>query len=313
MAFIIFAAVLIAMFVASFQLPKGRAAMQVVTALLFVVVTLMFSVITVDAGQVKVTKLFGAVQEGYYPEGLHVINPMMSTVTMDTRRRVIEFTGNDAISALAADKVKLTVDASMPYVLNPRMAWKVLQRYGRNYEYALVFQAARSALRDAVSAMPWERATSEQGRAELAASISENFSRVLVADMVTAGFDEEDAKTAFSFPNAQVRRTLPPNRILDAIAEEQASEADLRRQKTLTEIARQEAERRANDGLGVKLMMEALPKNFEVDEMVSIINANAAKTNSEAFMKSVEAGNPNITVVVSGAAETPDIAVPAGR
>lgn len=310
-------AVLIGLFfVGSFFVPgKQRAVGATVAALVFAIYTLGFAVLTVDAGQVAVTKLFGKVQEGYYPEGLHIINPLLTAVNMDTRRRVMEFTDRNALLVLASDKVNMVVDASLPYILNPRMAYKIHQRYGHDYERSLVYQAARSAIRDAVATVPWERATSDAGREELADRIAKRFKEVLVLvlDLVKSGFEREEAESAFTLPNAQVRRIEPPRRILDAIAEEQAAEADLRRQKTLTDIARQEAERRENDGLGIRKMMEILPKDYTVEEMVAMINANAAKTNSEAFMKAVEAGNANITVVVgSGGGNAPDIAVPAG-
>jgi hypothetical protein len=57
-----------------------------------------------------------------------------------------------------------------------------------------------------------------------------------------------------------------------------------------------------NEGAGIALMMAELPDDFSVGEMVSMIQANAAKSNAEAFLRSVENGNPNITVVTGGPA-----------
>ena len=270
------------------------------------VVTFFISAVqTVDAGKVKVKKLFGAQQEGYLSEGLHIVNPLVTTIEMDTRRRVISFSGNETIESLSSDNVLMTIDASVPFILNPPMAWKINQRYGLSYEGALILPAARSAVRDAISAQAWNTVTSEAGRAQLADLIARRLEEIVQADLGQAGFADDETKSAFTFPNVQIRAVTPPQRIIDSINEEQAAQADLRRQVTLTQIAEQEAERRANDGLGVRKMMEALPQNYKVEEMVAVTNSNSRKTAAEAFMKAVENGNPNITVIVSSDGYTP--------
>ena len=278
----------------------GQRVLGVIAGLaVWVITTVGAAIQTVDAGKVKVLKLFGAQQEGFIPEGLHLINPLATTIEMDTRRRVINFSGQDTIESLSSDNVLMTIDASIPFILNPQMAWKINQRYGPSYEGALILPAARSAVRDAISAQPWNTVTSESGRAQLADLIARRLEQVVRSDLVQAGFSSDEAKATFTFPNVQIRAITPPQRIIDSINEEQAAQADLRRQVTLTQIAEQEAERRANDGLGVRKMMEALPQNYAVEEMVAVINANNGKTAAEAFMKAVESGNPNITVVVA--------------
>ena len=60
---------------------------------------------------------------------------------------------------------------------------------------------------------------------------------------------EQEAKTAVTFISPKIRRMVPPKRIRQAINEESAAKRDLNRQKTLTEIAKEEANRRANEGM----------------------------------------------------------------
>lgn len=282
------------------QGPGGRVIGIFAGVIVMIISLFITSVQTVDAGKVKVVKLFGAQRAGFLAEGLHLVNPLATTIEMDTRRRVLSFSGGETIESLSSDNVLMTVDASVPFILNPPMAWKVNQRYGLSYEGALILPAARSAIRDAISAQPWNTVTSEAGRAKLADLIARRLEQVVRDDLIQAGFTGDEAKTAFTFPNVQIRAVTPPQRIIDSINEEQAAQADLRRQVTLTQIAEQEAERRANDGLGVRKMMEALPKDYTVQEMVAVTNANSHKTAAEAFMRAVENSNPNITVIVGG-------------
>ncbi|MBI1362571.1 MAG: hypothetical protein GC134_01155 [Proteobacteria bacterium] len=319
MGFIVFVVIILALFGASFLLPKGnkesgdlpfRMYGQIALTVVGLGIAIFSSATQVNSGRVVVTDWFGEQQSGYYSEGLHFINPMVNTTEMETRRQDFSFTGQTTAEALSADKIRMVADVTVPYILQPQMAWKIKQKYGTEY-VTMLNNSARSAIRDAVSSQNWEQATSEEGRGKLAADIPANLLRIVSADLINAGFTAEEAKAAFIFPNAQVRKFEPANeRVLNAIAEEKAADVELRRQKTLTDIAQQAALRQENEGLGIAKMMGALPKDVSIADMVAIINANAAKTNAEAFESAVKAGNPNITVVTGGNA---GISVPAGK
>lgn len=267
-----------------------------VPAALAVVLTFFMSFTVVEPGSVMFTKFFGTMTGDNYVAGSHFVNPMSDRVTEDIRRRAIDFTGETTAEGLSANKVVLLVDATVPYILNPAFAWRLYERYGK--EWNLINPAARKAVRDCTAAADWEVIVSEEGRNAASRCISSRMQAIVTSDLMSAGLSEAEASAMFTFPEALVRAIVPnKERILDAIAEEQAAIVDLRRQETLTAIAKEEANRRANDGSGIRLMMEELPENFTVAEMVSMILANAEKTNAEAFLKAVENGNPHITVV----------------
>ena len=88
------------------------------------------------------------------------------------------------------------------------------------------------------------------------------------------------------FP-VQIRGIYPPNRIRQAASEKVAAEEELKRQETLTQIAEEEARRRANEGKGVQMMFDELPDGFTADEIARVVNAISAKTRAEAVMKAV--------------------------
>jgi regulator of protease activity HflC (stomatin/prohibitin superfamily) len=269
-----------------------------------IIATIYFSIMIVQPGMVGFLKTFGNLSYTTYAAGFHMVNPFSSQLTWTIQRQAFNYTGEDTAEGLTKNRVALLVDVTVPYILNPAAAPHLYERYGANWN--LIDPSSRNAIRDCTASLDWEDAVGEIGRATMATCIPEKIQTAVVADLVDAGFTQEEAAEAFIFPNALVRRMLPKEeRILAAVAEEQAAIVDLRRQVTLSEIAEVEATRRAKDGMGIRMMMEELPSNFTVAEMVAMIQANAMKTNAEAFMRAVEGGNPNITVITGGSNEVP--------
>lgn len=259
---------------------------------------LVLSIMVIQPGYVGFIKTFGNLSHTTYEAGFHVVNPFANQLGSNIRRRSIDYTGDSTAEGLTKNKVALLVDVSVPWILNPPAAPLLYERYGESLNF--IDTASRKAIRDCTATLDWEDAVGESGRASMATCIPERMQQAVVADLMDAGLSDSVANGAFTFPDALVRKMIPKEqRILSAISEEQAAIVDLRRQQTLTAIAEEEANRRANEGSGIRLMMAELPKDFTVAEMVSMIEANAMKTNAEAFIKAVEGGNPNITVITS--------------
>ena len=274
-----------------------------------VVGTIGLSVMVVQPGTVGFMKTFGNLSYATYDQGLHFVNPFADGIRGNIRRQSLNYTGDSTAVGLTKNKVALFVDVTVPYILNPQAAPLLYERYGKSWN--LIGPSSRKAIRDCTSRLDWEEAVGEKGREAMTVCIPERMQVAVVADLMSAGFTQYEAANAFTFPDALIRRMVPKQeRILAAIAEEQAAVVDLRRQETLTAIAEEEAKRRANEGSGIRMMMAELPDNFTVTEMVSMINANAAKANAEAFTKAVENGNPNITVIVGSGGDIP-VTVPA--
>ncbi len=274
----------------------------------------------VPPGHVGVATLFGAVQPGVYDEGLHVVNPFYSLEEFSIRRTMFDFRGSESngngrhgsagteIVSVSADSTPLTVDIGFPLRLNGPIAWKIFQRIGpqRVVAYQLVIPAARSAVRDAVAGFSWRDAATVS-RDRLAARIEARFRELVERDLIAAGFPEEEARQTFTIQPVQLRKVLPPNKVLNAVAEKIAAEEDLERQKTLTQIAEEEARRRQNEGRGVNNLFAELPQGFSPSQIREVLGAIADKTRAEAMMKAVETGQVQV-VVMNGT--QPSIAVP---
>lgn len=286
-----------------------RSEMRLATGLIFTgpvlaaLIGLVFSFTIVQPGHIVFQRTFGNLSESTHGNGIHFLNPFSKIIERNIQRRAVNYTGDRTAVGLTRNQVALTVDVTVPWMLNAASAPVLYERYGDMEEVqALINSSSRKAIRDCTSALDWQDAVAESGRAQMSTCISETVAAVAIEDLMQAGLTERQSQEAFTFPAAQVRQMTPRDkRILAAVAEEQAAVIDLRRQETLTAIAEEEANRRANEGAGVRKMMDELPSGYSVSQMAAIINANANKTTAEAFLRSVENGNPNITVISGGA------------
>jgi regulator of protease activity HflC (stomatin/prohibitin superfamily) len=266
------------------------------------------SVTIVDAGTVKVAKLFGKMQQKSYPPGFQLVNPLAELHTMNVRRMTYDFTDKSTVRSLSSDRVVLELDIAFPLALNPAYAWKIFERIGPQQTFMRQFDsAARTALRDVVAEYDWKRAATA-ARSEIAEKAGERFEGYLVRDLQGIGFTEEEARATFTVLPVQLRRVQPPAKVLNAISEKVAAQEDLERQKTLTQIAEETALRRAKEGLGVKKLFEELPQGFSPTQISIVLRALADKARADALMKAVEGDRINIMVVDGGA--TPAVTLP---
>ena len=162
------------------------------------------------------------------------------------RRTMFDFQGTsdasgqagEEIVAVSSDSTPLTMDIGFPIRLNGPLAWKIFQRIGDQSVVAnqLIVPGARAAVRDAVAGFT-SRDVATMSRSKLASGIETRFRQLVERDLVAAGFAESEASTAFTIQPVQLRKILPPQKVLNAVSEKIAAEEDLERQKTLTQIA----------------------------------------------------------------------------
>ena len=99
----------------------------VITAVLIIIITLIWSAKTVDAGHVGVVKRFGAVKEDALPEGLNWVTPWITTVEeIDTRITHVE----ERAEASSKDLQVVVAEVSIQYYLDSTMAPKIFQKIG---------------------------------------------------------------------------------------------------------------------------------------------------------------------------------------
>jgi regulator of protease activity HflC (stomatin/prohibitin superfamily) len=115
------------------------------------------SLITIDAGQVGVKKLFGKVQPDVLSSGLHFVNPLYDVIRLDVR--TLNYTmsgindeghksGDDAIRVLTSDGLEVTIDLTVLYRVIPTDAPRLVRETGTDYEDKIVRPIARTRIRD---------------------------------------------------------------------------------------------------------------------------------------------------------------------
>lgn len=280
-----------------------RAFLAVAAAIMGVFVSLN-SIVIVPSGQARVATFFGVVQDGkVYEEGIHLTNPLYTFPRYRVRRIEKDFSGEERLSQLTEDDVLLLLDMSVAWRLNPAFLDRFHRVIGQDYIQRMMRPVIRRAVRDAVQEMPFSGDGAEH-RAFLASRIRELVIEHLTADLVSSGFSYAEAQAMFEIYQIMLRRILPPQRILDAVSEKLAAEQDLARQFTLTQIAEEEANRRAMEGQGVARLFDELPEGFTPSDIRTILDAVSTKTRADAMQAAVSTGQVD-TLVLFGDTAAP--------
>lgn len=271
-----------------------------------IAVYLFHAIYVISPGHVGVPVWFGNVQEISLSEGVKFVNPMANVIVMDGRRFAYEFSDETSLVSVSKNQNPLTIEVAFPINLNPSVAWKIYQKIGDDSRYRdQLRSAARSAVRSAAAEYKWAEVTGNLN--QIAAKMGEYFSRNVTRDLVNLGFTEAEAGMAFTFLDVQLRKIVPDERILNATAEKLAAIQDLERQITLTAIAKEVANRREMEGMGVRKLFSALPTDFNANEVSTILNALANKERADAMLKAVE--NGEVKIIVMGGSAAPAINV----
>ena len=295
-----------------------------IAAVLAVIVA--YSIMVVNAGTTQVVITFGKVQERRYDPGVHFIVPGSRHEPMAITRQIFELAAldPDAVTAagtapvpeaqrtlaLSSDRIAMSADLTFPYQLNADWAWKVYTVIGPTYEATLLIPAARAAVREAAASFTWNDAVATK-RADLEKQVHAVFSRLVRENLTSSGFSVDEAAKAIVLMPPQIRRLAPPKVILSAESDRMASEVNLQRQVVLNQIAEREAERRANEGLGIRKLIEQLPKEFSPVQLKDLLYALADKQRADSMLKAVERDQVKVIVMGGNGATSPAITVPA--
>lgn len=287
-----------------------------------------YSVMIVNAGTTNVVITFGKVQQRLYEPGVHFVVPGSRYDHMWLTRQIFELSALDPDTVIAAgtagaaqvpeaqrtlalssDRIALSADVTFAYQLNGSLAWKVFTVLSPTYEAVLLIPAARAAVREAAAEFTWTDAVTTK-RAELEKRIHTVFIRLVQENLTGSGFTAEEATKTFVLMPPQIRRLAPPKAILAAESDRSAAEVNLKRQLVLNQIAEREAERRSNEGLGIKKLIEQLPKDLNPAQLKDLLYALADKQRADSMLKAVERDQVKV-MVMGGNGTPPAISVPA--
>lgn len=200
---------------------------------LVVVVVLISMVKIVPPGHVGILILFGKVQRSI-PEGLHLVNPLVSMELMSIRTQEIF----EHAEAPSKEGLNVAVEVSCLFRLDPQEAVKVYRSIGPDYREVVVKPQFRSAIRGV---------TVRHEAKDLYTS-----SRELIANEIFQDLAEDLKKRGIEVENILLRRVQLPQLVVEAINSKLAAEQEAQRMRFVLEKEKQEAERKRIEAQGIQ-------------------------------------------------------------
>lgn len=215
------------------------------------------SVVQIDAGHVGVRILFGNVQPTVLQSGLHIVNPFMEVVQVDTRTQNYTMSavhnegdkvGDDAIRVLSADGLEVTFDLTVLYRVVPEDAPDLLKEIGLDYKDKIVRPISRTEIRDnavyydAVSLFSTKRGEFQ--------------------DRISKSIEAEFKKRGLLLENLLVRNITLPSSVKNAIEAKINAEQESQKMQFVLQKEHQEAERKRVEAQGIADYQRIINENL---------------------------------------------------
>lgn len=239
--------------------------------------------VQVDAGQIGVVKLFGSVNSGTLPPGLHMINPLANVVVFNARTQNYTMSavhgegslqGDDAIRALTSDGLEVVIDVSVLYHVIPAEAPALLSEVGPDYEGVLVRPIARSRIRDATvyyQAVQLYTEKRDEFQSRIASTIKTDF-----------------ASRHIELEGLLIRNISLPDAVKTTIEGKIQAEQESQKMVFILDKERQEAERKRIEAQGVadgqRILTESLNDKLLRYEQIKAFRDVATSQNAKVIV-----------------------------
>jgi regulator of protease activity HflC (stomatin/prohibitin superfamily) len=187
----------------------------------------------VPAGHVGVKVLFGQVL-GSIPEGLHLVNPLISLERLSVRTQEMF----EHSSSPSKEGLNVELEVTCLYHLMANRAAEVYQQIGLHYEDVVVKPQFRSAIRGV---------TVRHEAKDLYTS-----GRELIATEIFHDLEGDLKKRGVNVEKILLRRIQLPQSVVEAINSKLAAEQDAQRMQFVLDKERQEAERKRVEAQGIQ-------------------------------------------------------------
>lgn len=114
---------------------------------ILVIILIYSSFTVVSPGHTKVKNVFGKVSDVYLTEGFHIVNPLASFTSIDTRSQTYNI---DNIKVPSQDKLKTLMDVSVIYRMDPSLTPNMIRTVGslEIFEKKYLIPKVRSVIRE---------------------------------------------------------------------------------------------------------------------------------------------------------------------
>jgi prohibitin 1 len=201
--------------------------------LVFVIILLFSSVVSIPTGHVGVLTLFGRVTGEVLGEGIHMINPLKSVERLSIQTQSVKESAN----VPSNEGLILALDTSLLFHLDRTKAADVFQKVGANYAEKIVEPTLRAAIRAATSA-------------HTANALYTN-ARELVQQQIQDELSAQLAPRGVIIENVLLRDVQLPAMLKTSIEAKQQAEQDALRMNFILQKEKQEAERKRIEAQGI--------------------------------------------------------------
>lgn len=266
---------------------------RVAGIVLLFVAALLQAVVQINPGQVGVKTLFGDVQDGTLNSGLHLVNPLVEVKEFDIKTQNYTMSGildegakggDDAIRALSADGLEVTIDLTVLYKIIPTQAPNIYRELGIGYRDLIVRPIARTRIRDLAAnyeAVSLYSSKREEFQSKIFEAISADFeSRGLVLEQLL------------------VRNITLPQSVKEAIESKINAEQEAQKMEFVLQKEKQEAERKREEARGIadyqKIITSTLTDRQLKYEAIQAQKAIAESENSKIIILGDSKNSPFI-------------------
>jgi prohibitin 1 len=199
----------------------------------FVLILLFASVVSIPTGHVGVLTLFGRVTGEALGEGIHTINPLKSVQKLSIQTQSVK----ESASVPSNEGLIIALDTSLLFHLDRTKAADVYQKIGPNYAEKIVEPNLRAAIRAATSA-------------HTANALYTN-ARELVQQQIQDELTAQLSPRGVIIENVLLRDVQLPAMLKSSIEAKQQAEQDALRMNFILQKEKQEAERKRIEAQGI--------------------------------------------------------------
>lgn len=225
----------------------------------------------IPPGSTGVAVLFGSVQDLPYPEGFHIVNPLLSFETFDVRQKTLK----ESALVPTRDQLQTKVDVSVQYRLVGAMTPAILRNTGRADQMRDVHlvPTLRSLVREqGATISKAEDFFNDDTRANLETGLLTQ----LQARLTPKGFEIQDVLVRdISLPEV-LTKAIELKKEREQAVERQKAELERFRTEQQQKVALAGAEREAAEQEAAKKRILADARSYEIREINKAIASNPA-------------------------------------
>ena len=238
------------------------------------------SIVQIEAGQIGVKKLFGKVQSDVLHSGLHMINPLMTVISLDIKTQNYTMSGmqderktssDDAIHVLTSDGLEVVIDLTVLYRLLPVEAPGLVKKIGVDYSDKIIRPISRTKIRD--NAVYYQAI-------ELYSTKRDEFQ-----NRIFKGIESDFKTRGFLLEQLLVRNITLPQSVRSTIEQKINAEQDAQKMQFVLLKEKQEAERKRVEAQGIadyqRIINQGLTRQQLQYEQIKALKEIALSQNSK--------------------------------